>query len=529
MWWICSNGHEYEQAIEKRTARNQSCPYCSGHKVLHGFNDFQTKFPEIAKEWHPTKNGDLKPENVFAGSSKKVWWLCPIGYEYRTAINNRNNGTNCPICNMRKTTSFPEQAIFFYLKQIFSDALNKYNEHFKNTMEFDIYIPSLNIAIEYDGAIWHKTEEQHQREIKKYNFCKENKIYLIRIKEQNDNDWKDVADKIYYISKSKRSNFKELEEVIQKLLCADLNTKEAMLKIDLVKDKYKILNYVYEIKNSLADMRPDVAKKWNYKKNGNLKPNMFSVSSNEIVWWKCPDCENEWETSINHMTRKGTYGCPICANIQSGKTFTKGVVARVGSLAETMPELAEEWHPTKNGYLTPNDITAGRFKPVWWLCKKCGYEWKASPNIRKRGIGCPCCSGRVPKIGVNDLETLYPQIAKEWNYKKNGELKPNMFKAGSDKRVWWICPECGNEYQTPICRRTRKNRPNGCPICGHKKAAKSFSFPVNLIDIKTNKILKTFNSVTEASKEMHISYGNISKVCKGQREEAGGYKWSYVK
>lgn len=73
----------------------------------------------------------------------------------------------------------------------------------------------------------------------------------------------------------------------------------------------------------------------------------------------------------------------------------------------------------KNGDLTPNDITAGKFKPVWWLCPKCGYEWQASPNNRKRGIGCPCCSGRVPKTGVNDLETLYPELLKEWNYERN--------------------------------------------------------------------------------------------------------------
>ena len=98
------------------------------------------------------------------------------------------------------------------------------------------------------------------------------------------------------------------------------------------------------------------------------------------------------------MTRKGRFGCAECSKKRRGKSFTQGVVKKVGSLAETMPELSKEWHPTKNGDLTPNDITAGKFKPVWWLCPKCGYEWQASPNNRKRGIGCPCCSGRVPRV-----------------------------------------------------------------------------------------------------------------------------------
>ena len=134
----------------------------------------------------------------------------------------------------------------------------------------------------------------------------------------------------------------------------------------------------------------------------------------------------------------------------------------------------------------------------------------------------------MPKIGVNDLETTHPDIAKEWNYKKNGELTPSMFKSGSGKKVWWTCPECRNEYEATIGHRTAKKKSTGCPVCGHKKGAQSCSFKVNMYDISTNKLIKTFDSVTKASKEMHICYANISKTCKGLREEAGGYKWKYA-
>lgn len=530
IWWKCKKGHEFEQSIDKRTYRKQSCPYCVGHKAWKGFNDFETKFPEIAKEWHPIKNNNLKPSDVTFGSGKKVWWKCPVGHEYQAVIRDRGVGhTNCPICNLRNATSFPEQAIFFYIKQLFPDAINKYNKIFNTTMELDIYIPSLKVGIEYDGATWHKNEEHYKREQKKYNICKQNKIRLIRIKEQNNTDWNDIADEIFYFPKIKRKDFRVLENVIKHLLNKISISNGKNIVVNIQKDKYEIYKYICKIDNSLAEKRPDIAKKWNYEKNGYLKPDMFSISSNEIVWWKCPNCGNEWEASINHMTRKSTYGCPICAKKQSGKTFTKGLVNKIGSLAEKIPELAKEWHPTKNGDLTPSDITTGRCKPVWWLCSKCGYEWQASPNIRKRGIGCPCCSGRVPQIGINDFETMHPQIAKEWNYNKNGELKPNMFKSGSNKKVWWSCPECGNEYEATINHRTSKTRPTACPICGHKKGAKSYSFKVNMFDLKTKKLLKTFNSITQASKEMHICYNNISKTCKGDREEAGGYKWNYAK
>lgn len=460
VWWICPEGHEYEQAIEKRTARGMSCPYCSGHKVLKGLNDFETKYPEIAKEWHPTKNGSLNPSDVTFGSGKKVWWKCPIGHEYQASVHDRGTGgTSCPICNASRLTSFGEQAIFYYIKKCFSDALNRYNELFNTSMEFDIYIPSRKIAIEYDGAHWHRTDDEYNREVRKYQFCKENGIFLYRVKEQNNKKWTDVADKIYYIPKTRRTTFSTLEQTIRTII-TEID-KSVDVVVDISKDKNEILNYLNKIENSLADMRPDVAEKWNYEKNGNLTPSMFSVSSNEIVWWKCPDCGKEWKTSINSMTST-RYGCSTCGAVKRGKDFTKLRVKQRGSLAEKMPNLVKEWHPTKNGDLTPYDITAGRFKPVWWKCQKCGYEWQSSPNNRKKGIGCPCCAGRVPKNGVNDLKTKYPDLAKEWDYEKNYPLVPEDFLPGSGKTVWWKCSICGKSWQARIVHRVTKSKQPGC-------------------------------------------------------------------
>ena len=470
VWWICSEGHEFEQVVNKRTRRGQSCPYCSGHKAWKGFNDFATKFPELAKEWHPTKNGSLKPLNVTYGSGKKVWWKCPVGHEYQAIVRDRGvGGTNCPVCNLRRKTSFGEQAIFFYIKKVFRDALNGYRLLEGSTMELDIFIPSINVAIEYDGGRWHSSNAAYKKELKKYDFCKKNNILLYRVKENNNQHWEDVADKIYYVEKVVRNDIVGLEKVI-KYLIKDISPF-VNLDINVKRDRNEILSYLTPINPSLADERPDVAEKWNFERNGTLKPNMFTVSSNEIVWWKCSTCGNEWETSINSMTREGRFGCAICSRVQQGKTFTKGVVKKVGSLAETNPELAEEWHPTKNGDLTPYDVTAGKFKPVWWLCKNCGFEWVASPNNRKKGVGCPCCSGRVPKIGVNDLGTKFPEIAKEWDYEKNYPNKPNEFLPGSGKKVWWKCSICGKSWEGKICSRTQKNI-IGCRSCKRKMLKK---------------------------------------------------------
>ena len=113
-------------------------------------------------------------------------------------------------------------------------------------------------------------------------------------------------------------------------------------------------------KKSLAETHPEVAKQWHPTKNGDLKPEDFSYGSTKKVWWKCDKgVDHEWDSVISSRSR-GT-GCPICSN---------NMVVRSNCMATTHPELAKEWHPTKNGDITPFDITAGSNKRFWWKCDK---------------------------------------------------------------------------------------------------------------------------------------------------------------
>ena len=101
VWWLCPRGHEYDSIISGRTRKDRprGCPYCSGKKVGDD-NNLKFLFPKIVDEWHPTKNGDLKPEEVTHGSDRSVWWLCPKGHEYDSIISNRTgkNKSGCPDC-----------------------------------------------------------------------------------------------------------------------------------------------------------------------------------------------------------------------------------------------------------------------------------------------------------------------------------------------------------------------------------------------------------------------------------------------
>ena len=98
VWWLGGCGHEWEATISSRS-NGGGCPYCSGKKVLRGFNDLATVNPNLASEWHYEKNGNLLPEQVTAHSGRKVWWLGKCGHEWETSINNRANGANCPFCS----------------------------------------------------------------------------------------------------------------------------------------------------------------------------------------------------------------------------------------------------------------------------------------------------------------------------------------------------------------------------------------------------------------------------------------------
>ena len=123
-------------------------------------------------------------------------------------------------------------------------------------------------------------------------------------------------------------------------------------------------------------------------------------------------------------------------------------------------ELLAQWHPEKNGDLTPEKITSGSQKKVWWRCDQ-GHEWESVPYERaKRGTGCPYCTGKRILPGM-DLASLYPHLAEQWHSRRNGEFRPEAVLPGSHRSVWWQC-SAGHEWKATINSRVNGS---GCPIC----------------------------------------------------------------
>ena len=316
VWWKCEKGHVWKATVYDRN-HGTRCPHCYPPRVrrlIQGHNDLLTVNPEVAAEWHPTKNGELRPDQVTANSNEKVWWQCSKGHEWQAQVFNRNKGIGrCPVCE-----------------------------------------------------------------------------------KENANE---QADK-------------------------------------------------------LATAYPELAAQWHPTKNGDLTPEQVPANSKEYAWWQC-DKGHEWQAIIYFRSR-GT-GCPVCAK--------RRVIAGQNDIVTQKPEVAAQWHPTKNGLLTPDQVSPSNKQKVWWQCEK-GHEWQATIAHRCKGVGCPVCTREENVRSSPKRLSLNPVLAKEWHPTKNEGLTPDDVTTGTCKKVWWQC-EKGHEWQAYIFNRSKGT---GCPVCSMKRA-----------------------------------------------------------
>ncbi|GIJ10563.1 zinc-ribbon domain-containing protein [Micromonospora andamanensis] len=102
-WWICDHGpdHEWETQVHQRTVVGTGCPCCAGSQ-LSVTNSLAARFPALAKQWHRSRNGDLTPDRILAGSRSSAWWQCPKGpdHEWAATLDKRTGreATGCPAC-----------------------------------------------------------------------------------------------------------------------------------------------------------------------------------------------------------------------------------------------------------------------------------------------------------------------------------------------------------------------------------------------------------------------------------------------
>jgi len=426
LWWKCINvsekpcGHEWKSSASNRSRENNpsGCPYCNANALhIDGRNSMRNKDAYLTRIFHKQKNYPKNPDNVISGHSKKLWWKCEI-------CDNIWNATGQQILNrVGSGCAYCENG---YLH---SDGRN-------------LLFREKLLALEF-----HPTKNGN---LSPYNL----------ISSSGDNVWW-ICSSCNHEWKTKPFN-----RLMRKQGCPSCNRG----------DLHSNGN------NSFAKLgKKGLMEEFHPIKNDKLTPEMLTIGNSIIkVWWLCKICQHEWITTVH--SRENGHNCAPC---NRGDLHSNGNNSFV-KLGKR--EIIEEFHPTKNGKLTPEMITFKSDNKVWWLCKTCQHEWETAVGGRERGNGCaPCNRGDLHSDGINSLAQLRPDLAKEFHPVKNGKITPEMITVGYDKKVWWIGKKCGHEWPARVYSRTGSSM-SGCPKCLKKNQNMVFDY-VKVIFPKEEKIL----------------------------------------
>lgn len=210
--------------------------------------------------------------------------------------------------------------------------------------------------------------------------------------------------------------------------------------------------------NSLASLRPELAKQWHPTNNGNMTPH--DVTSNNIkeFWWLCHVCNSDYKMKISYNRSDK---CPYCLGQRVNST---------NSLATLNTSLAKQWHPTKNGDLTPHDVTCNKNKKVWWMCDL-GHEWESDISSRNSGVSCPYCANQKVLVGYNSMWDTDPELASLLANPEDGY----EYTQGGNEKLNWKCPDCGELLKNKSISNI-KNKSISCPVCSD-----GYSYPEKFI------------------------------------------------
>jgi len=463
-WWKCDKGHSWEAIIANRR-KGTDCPYCTGRKVLVGFNDLQTCNPALAKEWDYKKN-TLTPLQVSHGSRAIVYWVCSEGHSWKTAVCDRSKGGNCPVCGNKKVVAG------------FNDLLTLNPALAKEwAYELNTSLPS-QVTPGSEKKVWWKCGKGHYWEALICNrnagtdcpYCTGYSVLagfndLQTLRPEIAKEWDPEKNKLLPTQVTVMSN-KMVWWICEKghSWKTEVHRRSTGGGCPYCENKRVLKGF-----NDLFTLNPELAREWDKEKN-KLTPSQVTPCSGKMIWWRCGE-GHSWQAFVYSRT-KGS-DCPYCTR--------QRVLAGFNDLLTHNPELAGEWDHEKNA-LSPDQVPPGTTRKAWWKCDK-GHSWEAQIGSRNRGAECPYCTGRLLLPGFNDLQTHRPDIAGEWDHEKNA-LTPSQVAVGCNKAFWWRCGK-GHSWKATVISRTRRPKDRrggcGCPYCAsyNKKVLSGFN------DLKT--------------------------------------------
>ena len=403
--------------------------------------------PDLLKKWDYEKN-IMKPDQVTTGSGKKVKWKCIKGHSYEDSIKHQATGRNCPICAGKKVL-----AGFNDLASVHPELVSGW-DYDKN-----ILVPS-EITSGSNKMVWWKCEKGHGYQMQVMSrvrgrgcpVCAGKKILagfndLATTHPELISEW-DYERNVLFPSEVSAGSNKKIWWICKKGHSWQITIKIRTSGSDCpICEKSKPSPRRVQLKQVFMDY-PQLQQEFDYEQNQLLE----HITTKTKLWWKCRK-GHLWQASISN--RKRGSGCPYCNN---------KLATPEHNLAVEYPDRLKYWDWEKNEIL-PFNLLPNSDTYAYWKCEQ-GHTWEMTVNSAtdREKMTCPYCSGRLPIKGVTDLATLEPEIASEWNYKRN-MLLPTEVTRMSGKKVWWICPN-GHSYRAFIYNRSHGK---GCPICAVKK------------------------------------------------------------
>lgn len=536
---------------------------------------------ELMLDWDWVQNNKigLDPHILTCGSNKTAHWKChTCGYEWTTRIQRKNKGARCKMCVAQGYTIAPKEKS---LATLYPKIAEEWDYELNKTTPDKIY-PQSNLPYHWKCSLGHKWEDSAAHRVTRDNacpFCSNHRVlidfndlattrpYLLDEWDFESNDklgihptdvtygskkevfWKckrghNWKCAVYirttnnqgcpHCSKELRTSFPEkivayyisglFDDCEENYHSKDLDR----LELDIFIPSLRV-GIEYDGVRWHKNIEKDQAKDLLCKKH--------NISVFRIREEGCPEYEsNSAKISVRYGNNEdlSTAIGNIVNTINKQYNLTKTVDVDIerdsaAILSKALSQIKEnsiansplidEWDWEKNKDIDPSLIPAYSNKKFWWRCGL-NHSWFAQASKRSFGRKCPYCSGQKVLKGFNDLESQYPDVAKEWDYYKNTK-RPDEVTSKSNKKYWWVCSKCGHNWLTTIYVRTGMGC--GCPECKKKKLGIQSRRKVKNLDTG-----ETYVSLKQASLDTGINQFSISNCCRGKTRTAGKYHWEYM-
>lgn len=380
--YACRLGHVFDSSVImiRNSKASGGCGYCAKKRILAGYNSLADTNPNDASEWHPSLNGDLRPDQIGAGSANHAYWLCVAeGHTTWQQINLRTRkGAGCTVCSNHSVAADANS-----LAAVRPDLAADWHDELNAPLRPD------EVLFQTERPIWwtcpvegHAPYEMSALRRTKGGRCRVcNRVeahettslsathpHLLKRWDRKKNGKLKPEDvlsgsglTVWWRCERNHSFPAIIQNMTKKFACGECAGTKVTAD------------------NCLRATHPHLVEQFDFSRNGKFTPDNITAGSGERLSWIC-ELGHDWPAVVRNRARGSR--CMYCIN--------KWVWIGFNDMATTRPDMAADWDEAANGELKPTDVVAGTNKKIWWKCEVHG-PWPATGQQKAKGGGCQKC------------------------------------------------------------------------------------------------------------------------------------------